>query len=86
MTTLSLDYTVVDASQNLVEASASWANAAERWHIIHWGDGSEVGYYGTSGSQAPQHVYNPGTYNMTLTVIGADGQTYTDTETITIGG
>jgi hypothetical protein len=84
VTTLSLDYSVDQQNQRLYQADIEWSNATATWHILDWGDNTNVGYYGTSGSYSPTHVYNPGTYTMTLTVIGADGLEYTDTETFTV--
>lgn len=87
--TASLAFAIIDPATGLVEANATWSNSAEDWHILNWGDGAEVGYFGSSGTSLGhangyQHYYQPGTYTMAFTVKGLDGQIYTYTQTVTI--
>lgn len=80
---------VIDPIHGLVETEATWNNTAEDWHVIDWGDGTETGYFGPSGTNMGHengntHYYSPGTYTLTFLVKGLDSNVYTDTQTVTI--
>ena len=88
--TYSLTATVIDPGTNLVEANATWNGAADDWQLLDWGDGSNVGYHGSSGTSIGsqngyQHNYAAGTWTMTFTVKGLNGQNYTVQQTVTVG-
>lgn len=70
-----------------IRLDVSWLGAHETWQMIDWGDESDYGMYGSSGSQSPTHWFpGPGTYTVTFTVINAapDYEPYTLVEEITI--
>jgi hypothetical protein len=86
---VSLVATVTDPIHGLVETNAIWRGASEAWHTLTWGDGTESGYFGQSGTNVGNpngytHYYQPGTYTLTFTVRGLDGQNYTATQQVTI--
>lgn len=59
-----------------VSATATWQNGHEDWHILKWGDGSEVGFFGSSGDETREHVYaDPDSYHIKFTVNGPGGTT-----------
>ncbi len=79
-----------DQPTNTVTANATWSNAKEDWQIIDWGDGSNVGYFGSSGSSVGHpsgntHNFAAGTYTVTFTVKGLDGNNYTASQQIVVG-
>lgn|GEM_PF-1877262 len=88
--TLSLTLTVTDPQNNLVEADADWSNCAEDWQILDWGDSSNVGYFGGSGTSIGHqngytHNYAAGTWTATFTCKGLDGNNYPVTAQVTVG-
>jgi len=88
--TLSLAYTQGTGEDfNYVEVQAVWSGAAEDWQVVNWGDGAEVGYFGTNGTSVGHpngnsHWYAVGDYAITFTVKGLDGQSYTETQTVSV--
>lgn len=84
---VSISYTVTDTSHNLVEVGLSWSNAASDWQILDWGDSANVGNFGSSGTEMETHIYSsPGSYTLTFTVKGINGNTYPTTQTVNIPG
>jgi hypothetical protein len=88
--TVTLEPRIDDPINGIVHIDAVWSNAANDWHLLEWGDGTSVGYNGSSGTSLFQaagstHDYDPGTYTIKFNVKGTDGQTYvTSTEPFVI--
>jgi hypothetical protein len=80
---------VTNPTTGLVETNAIWSGAAENWQVLNWGDGTETGYFGGSGTNVGHpnghtHIYLPGTYTLTFTVLDFFGQPQTLTQNVTI--
>ncbi len=82
----SLTIDSVDQSSGLTTFTLDWGSALADWHHIDFGDGQAFDVNGGSGHQQATHIYNPGTYTMTFTVKGLDGQNYPSTQQITVSG
>ncbi len=84
--THSLTIDSVDQNSGLTTFTLDWGNALADWHHIDFGDGQSFDVNGGSGHQQATHIYNPGTYTMTFTVKGLDGQNYPSTQQVTVSG
>ncbi len=82
----SLTIDSVDQNSGLTTFTLDWGSALADWHHIDFGDGQAFDVNGGSGHQQATHIYNPGTYTMTFTVKGLDGQNYPSTQQITVIG
>lgn len=85
--TMSMDPVFLDP-HGLIQLDVAWSGGAEAWQMIDWGDESDYGIYGASGSQSPTHWYpGPGTYTITFTVTNAspDWGEYPITQEVTVG-
>ncbi|HTK03182.1 MAG TPA: M23 family metallopeptidase [Alphaproteobacteria bacterium] len=81
MPTGDLTYKVLNPGNRIVEMTLTWSNAGQKWQIVNFGDGTDHGMFGSSGSTTITHQYNPGNYTITFNV-SSDWQTSTVTKSI----
>lgn len=55
-------YMSVFADRHKAQVTLIWSNFLSEWHLFEWGDGSAVGFFGSSGTETWTHVYNDGEY------------------------
>lgn len=82
----SLTIDSVDQSSGLTTFTLVWSNALNDWQHIDFGDGQSFDVQGGSGNQQATHIYNPGTYTLTFTVKGLDGQNYPTSQQVSVSG
>ncbi len=80
--TFSLTINSAHTGSGLVDLTLNWSNALADWHHIDFGDGQSFDVNGASGTQNATHIYNPGTYTLSFTVKGLDGQNYPTSQQI----
>lgn len=81
---VSLTYDITNPETRTISAVISWSNAAPKWHLLDWGDGSNTGVYGASGSNTYTHQYDAGDYTIKFSVNGHDRQEYSVTEPLSL--
>lgn len=86
---VTLSAVVTNPTTGLVETNVTWSGASENWQVLNWGDGTETGYFGGSGTNVGHpnghtHIYLPGSYTLTFTVLDFFGQPHTLTQNVTI--
>ncbi len=74
--TCSVNTTVVNEDEKQISTNVSWDGGNEDWHILTWGDGTDVGFQGASGNETREHQFSDyGTYVQEFTVTGPGGTT-----------
>jgi hypothetical protein len=67
-----------------IRADVTWCDAQETWQILDWGDGSETGLFGSCGTQTRTHDYAEGSYATIFSVVGLDGNIYTESDAVDV--
>ncbi len=84
---MDMSYSLLDP-HGQIQLDVNWSGAADgSWQIINWGDGSDYGVQGASGTASPTHWYpGSGTYTITFQVTnaGPDWGVYTITDEVTV--